>query len=354
MEETVATRFLVLSDTHGDDFHLPSGQTYDVAIHCGDLTEESKLAEFEACLKLLCTIDAPLKLVIGGNHDFTLDTPMFKRKLDEHSPPLEVELVRREYGDFGHARALFDAEDARENGIVFLDEGTHQFELQHGARLTLYASPFTPSKSDWAFQYRPAEGHTFDMPEDVDVVVTHGPPKGIMDYTDARYRAGCADLFSAIYRSRPQMHCFGHIHEGWGAKKVHWRLGIPEDDQTHFTAIDNDKSVVLENLAGLQSRKFDTPERKVQKATKAKEYTDRGYCLAAETIEPGEETLCVNAALQGTDDHQMQLPWIVKLHLPRSRSSMPTHSSSATMKRKLSVGKEGASKKIKGEQLTPE
>ncbi|KAF2765318.1 ser/Thr protein phosphatase family protein [Teratosphaeria nubilosa] len=353
MDNTVATRFLILSDTHGDDIRLPSGQIYDVAIHCGDLTEESKLAEFKASIELLCTINAPLKLVIGGNHDFTLDTTMFKKKLDEHSPPLEDELVRREYGDFGHARALFYGDDARENGIVFLDEGTHQFELQNGAILSIYASPFTPFKSDWGFQYDPAEGHEFDIREDVDVVVTHGPPKGIMDYTDARRRAGCADLFSAIYRSRPQMHCFGHIHEGWGAKKVRWRLEVPEDDQTHFTAIDNDKSAVLENLAGLQPRKFDKPERREEKATKAKEYEDRRYCLAAETVESGAETLFVNAAMQGTNDHPMQLPWLVQLQLPRSCSSTSTLGSSTTTKRKRCLEEEGASKKIKGEQPTP-
>lgn len=62
---TVKTSFLVLSDTHGEAFKVPSRRV-DVAIHCGDLTDESKLAEFRITLDLLRTLDAPLKLTVGG------------------------------------------------------------------------------------------------------------------------------------------------------------------------------------------------------------------------------------------------------------------------------------------------
>jgi 3',5'-cyclic AMP phosphodiesterase CpdA len=89
---TVKTRFLVISDTHGsEDFRRPIDPA-DVAIHCGDLTEESKLDEFRATLRFLKRLDAPLKLVIAGNHDFTLDTPVFERKIAE-AGPLERKLI---------------------------------------------------------------------------------------------------------------------------------------------------------------------------------------------------------------------------------------------------------------------
>lgn len=55
-------------------------QHADVAIHCGDLTEESKLEEYRASIQLLKDIHAPLKLVIAGNHDFTMDIPAFRKK----------------------------------------------------------------------------------------------------------------------------------------------------------------------------------------------------------------------------------------------------------------------------------
>src|SRR5690349_3481366 len=80
----IKTRILIISDTHGQDLPtLSSGPTADVAIHCGDLTDESKLNEFETSIRLLKRINAPLKLVIGGNHDFTLYTPAFERLIAE-------------------------------------------------------------------------------------------------------------------------------------------------------------------------------------------------------------------------------------------------------------------------------
>lgn len=75
----IKTRFLILSDTHGMDFS-PSSQPVqhaDVAIHCGDLTNGSSLSEFRTSINLLKNLNAPIKLVIAGNHDFTLDIPSF-------------------------------------------------------------------------------------------------------------------------------------------------------------------------------------------------------------------------------------------------------------------------------------
>lgn len=70
----------------------------DVAIHYGDLTDGSTLKEFQNTVRLLKDINAPLKLVIAGNHDFTMDIPAFEKKLVEVTPPLDPELVAREYG----------------------------------------------------------------------------------------------------------------------------------------------------------------------------------------------------------------------------------------------------------------
>lgn len=223
MELHISTRFLVVSDTHGenaDKLDYKSIDGIDVAIHCGDLTDESKLDEFKTSIQLLKDIKAPLKLVLAGNHDFTLDIPRYKKMLAEKNPPLEQDLVDRVYGPFGAARQLFESEYAKAAGIRFLDEGTHHFTLANGTPLTVYASPYTPSLSDssWGFQYRPQQGHDWCIDEKVDIVVTHGPPRGILDYTDSKQRAGSDSLFAAVARAKPLMHCFGHIHEGWGAK----------------------------------------------------------------------------------------------------------------------------------------
>ena len=55
------------------------------------------------------------------------------------------------------------------------------------------------------------------IPQGTNVVLTHGPPLGHGDLTSSGVRAGCLDLLDELQtRVRPQVHCFGHIHEGYG------------------------------------------------------------------------------------------------------------------------------------------
>ncbi|KAI1271503.1 ser/Thr protein phosphatase family protein [Xylaria sp. FL0933] len=312
---SIRTRFLIISDTHADDIRLNTDISADVVIHCGDLTEKSKLNEYQKSLQLLRDINAPLKLVIAGNHDFTLDVPTFEAKVAEAVPALEPELVKREYGDYGEARQLID----QTTGITFLDEGTHHFVLANGAQMTVYASPYTPSEDGGAFQYSPEIGHQFDIGEQVDVVITHGPPHGIMDL--AGFRAGCPNLFAAVVRARPRLHCFGHIHEGWGAKLVGWRSQVSKKP-SHFTDIDNNHSKVIEKLSNIIESKYDTTDRRLEKRETARQLTQRGYCSTShcagdETpLEWNVHTLFVNAAAQGPEEFPLQPPWLVQLELP--------------------------------------
>ncbi|ETI27174.1 hypothetical protein G647_09856 [Cladophialophora carrionii CBS 160.54] len=245
MAPKIPTRLLIMSDMHGADFNSENrpDQRADVTVHCCDLADGSKLEEFRSALELLERIDAPLKLAIAGNHDFTMDKAAFETKVAEAVPPLDPGLVAREYGTVGQARELFD--HAQDAGIVFLDERTHRFDLENGAMLTVYASPYTPSLGAWGFQYHPNQDRHFDIRDGTDLVITHGPPRGIMDFTYGRERAGCPDLFTAVACARPLIHCFGHIHEGWGARLVTWK-DSGRDKQSHFTAIDNDNSLVIE------------------------------------------------------------------------------------------------------------
>ncbi|KAF3762275.1 Metallo-dependent phosphatase [Cryphonectria parasitica EP155] len=313
----IKTRILILSDTRGMtmDGKLPH-QSADVAIHCGDLTTESKLDEFRATLQLLRKIKAPLKLVIAGNHDFTLDEPIFRSKAEEAIAHSDRKLIVRTYGDYGQARQLFT--DARENGIHFLDEGIHHISLANGSKLTVYASPYTPSLGDWEFQYHPDQGHHFDIPDGVDIAITHGPPRGILDRTDGRERAGCPDLSASVARSKPRIHCFGHIHEGWGAKVVAWREKLSENP-SHLTDIDNDKSHVVELLSTLKRGRFDDDETAREKGEKARLYARQNYCgVSLGHDGEGQQTLFVNAAIEGRDmEGSLQLPWLVDLGLSK-------------------------------------
>ncbi|KAF6840322.1 hypothetical protein CMUS01_03976 [Colletotrichum musicola] len=145
MPSRIATRFLILSDTHvqGTASDYAPNESFDVVIHCGDLTQHSKLAELRDTLEMLSGLRAPLKLVIAGNHDFTLDSDAFKSKIEEanriNGEPLAPELIDREFGADGEARRLM--KDAEQHDIMFLDEGTHEFYLQNGGFLRVYASP---------------------------------------------------------------------------------------------------------------------------------------------------------------------------------------------------------------------
>ncbi|KAK4160308.1 Metallo-dependent phosphatase-like protein [Cladorrhinum sp. PSN259] len=232
----------------------------DVAIHCGDLTDKSKIHEFETTLALLRSINAPLKIVIAGNHDFTLDEPAYQDKANTARRlfSITLELMRKEYGNPGDAYRLISQGS---EGMHFPDEGMHHFHLGNGADLTIYTSPFTPSiEADW-----------------VDVVTTHGPPKGVLDVTNSRQRGGCEQLFAAVARARPFLHCFGHIHEGWGGKLVAWRGTEPSKIPCHFTHIDNGASSVIETLARIEPRQGDNAEMKLEKECRLRSITEEGY-----------------------------------------------------------------------------
>jgi hypothetical protein len=150
--DSIATRVLVLSDTHGEALQRPVTTSADVAIHCGDITEESKLDEFRAAISMLKAINAPVKLVTAGNHDFMLDDKAFSNTRQEISSTIDGPALKRAYGNLGETRALFDTEEVRAAGIVFLDEGIHRITLANDTLITIYASPYTPSKSSrWGY-----------------------------------------------------------------------------------------------------------------------------------------------------------------------------------------------------------
>ncbi|KAK1625120.1 Metallo-dependent phosphatase-like protein [Colletotrichum phormii] len=313
MSSTTQTRFLIISDTHG---HIFPPETMplipvDVLIHCGDLTHHSKMDEYRQTLIMLKAFKAPLTLVIAGNHDFFLDTVAFKAKIEE---------ANRIYAPAPPR--------GRSKGILLLDEGTHELTLVNGARLKVYAGPYTPSSSSserWGFSYNESEGHVFDIKTDTDIVITHGPPRGIMDMSADQKRIGCSDLFVAIAKSQPRLHCFGHVHGGWGAKNVAWRPQI-SDKPSHFGDIDHGKSEVVDNLATLGGTQFESEEDKITREGKLERYRwqrccSAGYLRADMSSSEPKSTMFVNAALEANGELQ-RFPWIIDIDLPRSEICM--------------------------------
>ncbi len=187
----MSTRLVVISDTHGlhDQLEIPDG---DVLIHAGDLTRRGDLHEVRAFDNFLAGLGHRHKLVIAGNHDFCF----------ERQPAAARELLR-------HAVYLQD-QAIEVCGIRF------------------YGSPWQPWFYDWAFNLRRGAEISAKwqlIPDDTQVLITHGPPLGHGDVTVCGDAAGCADLLERIRQVKPRYHLFGHIHEAYG---------ISEDAGTTF------------------------------------------------------------------------------------------------------------------------
>lgn len=103
--------------------------------------------------------------------------------------------------------------------IHFIEEGLVEIE-----GLKIWCSAMSPWFHDWAYnRHRGPEikAHWDKIPEGVNILVTHGPPHGILDVVfnvdgTPKQRVGCYDLMDAVKRVKPEIHIFGHIHGSHG------------------------------------------------------------------------------------------------------------------------------------------
>ncbi|CAO2650940.1 Nn.00g092370.m01.CDS01 [Neocucurbitaria sp. VM-36] len=318
------TRFLILSDTHSSSpaqnvandnvsFRSPLPKA-DVLLHCGDLTMVGHLHEYEQTLDMLESIDADLKLVIAGNHDISLDAEYYARKgpYMHARHGYDIELPKK-------AMDFWKGERAHRAGVVYLEEGTHMFTLKNGAILRVFASPYQPEFCDWAFpyfrnqdRYNPshqctplavpiAENPIPDFPA-VDVMMTHGPPMGVLDATTTGEEVGCEHLLRAARRCKPRLHCFGHIHEAWGAQRVTWKEGDELDVG------------VEQHIQSVDAIQPDEEKAREERAVRV------DICQGAESaVEFGKQTLMVNASIMTVTYKPWNGPWLVDLDLETAK-----------------------------------
>ena len=95
--------------------------------------------------------------------------------------------------------------------------------------LKFWGSPVTPEFCNWAFNVERGEAirRYWDLiPDDLDVLITHGPPYGVLDQLYGKgEHLGCEELLKAVEAKRPRLHVFGHIHSGHGvAHNEHTRF----------------------------------------------------------------------------------------------------------------------------------
>ncbi|RMZ90811.1 hypothetical protein DV736_g1947, partial [Chaetothyriales sp. CBS 134916] len=307
---TVKTRILIISDTHNalplnthtdahDNSHLVPFKwplpKADVLLHAGDLTSNGKDLQHERALELLTRIDASLKVVIPGNHDITLDRDYYA-----DNPHLHASYAKYSPQKLDEIEHLYTGKHAKAAGIEYMVEGTRTFDLPNGARFTLYASAYQPEFYSWAFGYprhvdrfnpesgdavNPVTGTTTDATS-VDIMLTHGPPLGILDRTFRGDDVGCEHLRRAVERAKPRMNCFGHIHEAWGALTKDWS-GAGDHDE-HYHQPDAAECV-----------------------------GQMGAYIDATALRAGQETLFINASIMDRSYKPRQSPWIVDMMLPK-------------------------------------
>ena len=90
-------------------------------------------------------------------------------------------------------------------------------------RLKIWGSPTTPLYGGAFGKSRPEDRKRLwaSIPEDLDILVTHTPPFAILDHgLPSESREGCPYLFEAVFRVRPRLHAFGHIHSGYGTRRT--------------------------------------------------------------------------------------------------------------------------------------
>lgn len=174
---------------------VPDG---DILVHSGDATITGTVEEVERFNDWFTGLPHSHKIFVAGNHDwlFEKDNDFARRMLDPH--------------------------------IVYLQDSSIEID-----GLKIYVSPWQPRFFDWAFNlnrgYELAEKWAM-IPDDIDILITHGPPNGILDLVPRKgwdENTGCEELRKRVEQiaayGRLKLHVFGHIHCGYGS---HEEFGV--------------------------------------------------------------------------------------------------------------------------------
>ena len=187
-------RLTFLSDTHNKHKSIPKESLLggDIIFHSGDLSSRGYVHEVENFLAWYSKLDYKYKVFIAGNHDF----------LFQDDPKKCQEILSR-YPD-----------------VIYLQDSFVEIE-----GLKIWGSPWQPEFYNWAFNL-PRNGPELlekwrMVPGDCDILLTHGPPFGILDVLSDGKRVGCEVLYEEVTKFiNPKIHSFGHIHCGYGYKNI--------------------------------------------------------------------------------------------------------------------------------------
>lgn len=178
-------KLVCMSDTHlmhrRYPIEVPDG---DILIHSGDGMNEGRITELHPLMDWLKTFKHKHRIYVAGNHDWAFQK--------------EPALVK----------------DMLPEGWIYLQDSMVEIE---GFRI--WGSPWQPEFCNWAFNL--PRGHRLRekwnlIPRDIDVLITHGPPRDYGDLSMHGEHVGCKDLKDIVLRVKPKVHIFGHVHGGYG------------------------------------------------------------------------------------------------------------------------------------------
>jgi Icc-related predicted phosphoesterase len=180
-------KFVLISDTHGKHagLKLPKG---DVLIHAGDVTFNGNENEVKEFLDWFEKQHFKHKIFIAGNHDFYFERASVT-SIQSIIPP----------------------------NLIYLNDSGVNIE-----GFNIWGSPVTPWFFNWAFnKHRGAaiRRHWDLIPDQTDILITHGPVFKTLDENNKGEHVGCKDLLQRVQTIKPKIHVCGHIHESYGLEE---------------------------------------------------------------------------------------------------------------------------------------
>ena len=175
-------KILHLSDTHGLHKNLMSLPEADVIVHSGDFTFAGSEEEAYDFMNWFCNLPYEHKVFIAGNHDMCM----------YGADPIEGLSPNVHY--LYNNSVVIDG--MKFYGIAMFMEGCMDGKLDR---------------------------FIHNIPDDVDILITHMPPKGICDIADygkGLEHKGNATLAEHLKVLHPTCHLFGHEHDAYGTTTI--------------------------------------------------------------------------------------------------------------------------------------
>lgn len=199
-----------ISDTHTYHNLLTVPEGIDMVLFSGDcsnprepIVNRNEVLDFIEWMK---SLDIKHKIFVAGNHDTSIERNYVKKQ---------------DFVDAGITYLENDWIEIDENSgwASLADSGEIGSTIVPPKRIKVFGSPQTPSFGNgWAFNKKREKMHEhwINVPDDIDIFITHGPPKGILDLSFDRQnnleRCGDLSLLKRILEIKPKLVCFGHIH----------------------------------------------------------------------------------------------------------------------------------------------